>query len=119
MRLPLPAVAFFRARRPNRELTQRSPSLGSTFPGFFVFWARKRRTHSAKRNVREKTMLQRKPESLEARRELRRSTIRRIATRLDAVNPDAASVRTAALRMVRTYLLVGACCRPSHCCRAA
>ena len=113
-------MALFRARRTNRELTQRSPSLGSTFPGFFVFRARKRRTDSAKRNVREKTMLQRKPESLEARRELRRSTIRRIATRLDdAVNQDAASVRTAALRMVRTYLLVGACCRPSLCCRAA
>ena len=65
-------------------------------------------------------MLQRKPESLsEARREARRSTIARVATRLDAVNQDRGSVRTAALLMLPTYILVGACRRPSLCCRAA
>jgi len=65
-------------------------------------------------------MLQKEPESLfEARRRLRGSTIRRVATRLNAVHQDTAGAPTAALLMVPTYLLVGVCCRPSLCCRAA
>ena len=55
-------------------------------------------------------MLQKEPESLfEARRRLRGSTIRRVATRLNAVHQDTAGAPTAALLMVPTYLLVGVC----------